>query len=367
MSSVSLKTTPLHATHLRLGAKMVDFGGWEMPVYYASQIEEHHAVRKDAGIFDVSHMQAVDISGVDAKAFLQRLLANDVAKLTVPGKAIYSCMLNEQGGVIDDLIVYYFAPEKWRAVVNAGTAQTDIAWMQKLAKEESFAVQIAQRHDLAVVAVQGPNAPAKLAQARPAWAELLAGLTPFVSAFAGEDGATMIARTGYTGEDGFEIVLPATQVVALWEDLVAQGVTPCGLGARDTLRLEAGMNLYGQEMNEQINPLIAGLTWTVSLKDEQRHFVGREALQAATVDQMLVGVKLLERGVMRSHMKLRTAQGEGELTSGSMSPTMGVSIGMARVPVGAQPGDSAEVEIRGKWVPAQITKMPFVRNGKILS
>ncbi|MFA5490099.1 MAG: glycine cleavage system aminomethyltransferase GcvT [Candidimonas sp.] len=367
MSSAALKTTPLHATHLRLGAKMVDFGGWDMPVYYGSQIEEHHAVRKDAGVFDVSHMQAVDILGDDATAFLKRLLANDVAKLTVPGKALYSCMLNEQGGVIDDLIVYYFEPTVWRAVVNAGTAQTDIAWMRELARAESFSVDIVQRHDLAIVAAQGPNAPAKLAQARPDWAPLLDSLTPFTAAYAGAGQSTLIARTGYTGEDGFEIILPATDVVAFWDDLTACGVTPCGLGARDTLRLEAGMNLYGQEMNEQVNPLIAGLGWTVSFKDPARRFVGRDALEAAAVDQMLVGVKLLERGVMRGHMKLRTAQGEGELTSGSMSPTMGVSIGMARVPVGAQPGDAAEVEIRGKWLPAQIVKMPFVRNGKILA
>lgn len=360
-----LKQTPLHATHIQSGAKMVDFGGWDMPVAYGSQLEEHHAVRQDAGMFDVSHMLNVDVAGTDAEAFLKRLLANDVSKLTIPGKALYSCMLNPQGGVIDDLIVYFFSSDQWRVVVNAGTADKDIAWMQQQAQAEKFDVSITPRRDLAMVAVQGPNARNKLWNTRPAWEQDTHALAPFTGAFVDDD--ILVARTGYTGEDGFEVVLPADQVEAFWRDLQQNGVRPCGLGARDTLRLEAGMNLYGQDMDEQVNPLVSALAWTVSLKDPERQFIGRAALESAAVDHTLVGLKLLERGVMRSHMKVRTQQGEGELTSGSMSPTIGTSIGMARVPLGVQAGDQVQVEIRGKWLPAEIVKMPFVRNGKIVA
>lgn len=362
----ALKQTPLHATHIAAGAKMVDFGGWSMPVAYGSQLEEHHAVRQDAGIFDVSHMLSIDIQGDVVTAYLQRLLANDVAKVTQVGKALYSCMLNEQGGVIDDLIVYFLGEGQWRAIVNAGCADKDLAWMRHVATTERFAVQITPRHDLAMVAVQGPNARSKVAAVRPAWAAAaIHDVPPFQGVFVAPE--TLVARTGYTGEDGYEVVLPADQVVAFWDELVQAGVRPCGLGSRDTLRLEAGMNLFGQEMNEEVSPQVSGLSWTLSMKDAQRQFIGRAALEAENVDQVLVGVKLLERGIMRSHMKIRTAQGEGELTSGSMSPTMGVSIGMARVPLGVNPGDEVQVEIRGKWLPAKIVKMPFVRNGKVLA
>lgn len=363
--SSALKHTPLHAIHLEAGAKMVDFGGWDMPVSYGSQIEEHHAVRREAGMFDVSHMLNVDVAGPDAESYLKHLLANDVGRLTVPGKALYSCMLNDEGGVLDDLIVYFFSSEQWRVVVNAGTADKDVAWMNKVAQAQDFNVAITPRRDLAMVAVQGPSARERVWSARPNWEVATHALAPFTGALVDDD--TFVARTGYTGEDGFEVVLPAAQVEAFWRDLVAQGVRPCGLGARDTLRLEAGMNLYGQEMDEQVNPLISGLAWTVSLKDAERRFIGRNALEGATADRSLVGVKLLERGVMRGHMKLRTARGDGELTSGSMSPTMGVSIGMARVPAGVAPGEQVQVEIRGKWLPAEVVKMPFVRNGKVIA
>jgi aminomethyltransferase len=363
--SSALKRTPLFSVHIESGAKMVDFGGWEMPLAYGSQLEEHHAVRQDAGMFDVSHMLNVEVKGPDSKAFLQRLLANDVAKLSVPGKALYSCMLNFEGGVIDDLIVYFFAADNWRIVVNAATADKDVAWMQCVAHAGHFNVTLNPRRDLAMIAVQGPNARQKVWAARPAWQTPTEALTPFVGTFIDE--LTLVARTGYTGEDGFEIVLPATQAEALWRDLARQGVRPCGLGARDTLRLEAGMNLYGQDMDDFVHPQEAALSWTVSLKDPQRQFVGRAAIEAVPAARSLVGLKLLERGVMRAHMKVRTAQGEGEITSGTMSPTMGVSVGMARVPAGAQAGDKVEIEIRGKWVPAQVTPMPFVRNGKVLA
>ena len=273
--SATLKRTPLADEHIASGARMVDFGGWDMPLAYGSQLEEHHAVRQDAGMFDVSHMLNVDVTGPDAFAFLQRLVANDVAKLTVPGKALASCMLNPQGGVIDDLIIYFFAADEWRVVVNAGTADKDIAWMQRVRQSGKFDVAITPRRDLAMIAVQGPNARAKVWAARPAWQAASEPL-PFVAAQVGDD--TLVARTGYTGEDGFEIVLPATQAVALWRDL-ARSVRPCGLGARDTLRLEAGMNLYGQDMDELIQPDQAGLTWTVSLKNAERRFIGRDALE----------------------------------------------------------------------------------------
>jgi len=360
--SSALKQTALHSTHVAAGAKMVDFGGWDMPLSYGSQLQEHHAVRRDAGVFDVSHMLNVDITGADAAAFLRRLLANDVAKLATPGKALYACMLNPQGGVIDDLIVYFFAPDRWRMVVNAATADKDLAWMRRVADAQAFAVTLRPRRDLAMLAVQGPQARARVWAARGAWQAATQDLAPFHGVVVADD--TLVARTGYTGEDGFEIVLPATQAPALWADLLAQGVHPCGLGARDTLRLEAGMNLYGQDMDELTHPGEAALSWTVSLKDAQRDFIGRAAIEQFPANRILVGVKLNDRGVLRAHMPVRTAQGLGELTSGSMSPTLGVSIGFARVPSGAQIGDAVEVEIRGKWLPAQVVKPPFVRNGK---
>ncbi len=359
-----LKHTPLFNAHVAAGARMVDFGGWNMPVAYGSQIEEHHAVRRAAGMFDVSHMLNVDIQGPDSLAFLRRLLANDVARLSVPGKAIYSCMLNEQGGVIDDLIVYFFSADAWRLVVNAGTAETDLEWIQQVAQREGNDVTIIPRRDLAMLAVQGPEARERVWGVRPQWREATEPLTPFSGATLGGD--IFIARTGYTGEDGFEIVLPANEAESLWNDLAAAGVRPCGLGARDTLRLEAGMNLYGHEMNPEVDPLIAGLAWTVSFKDAGRRFIGRDAIEGMTPQQSMVGVRLRERGVMRDQMKVRTALGEGIMTSGTMSPTMGVSIGMARVPAGVKAGDQAEVEIRGKWLPAEVVSMPFVRQGKVL-
>jgi aminomethyltransferase len=359
--SAALKRTPLVEAHVAAGARMVDFGGWEMPVNYGSQIEEHHAVRRDAGIFDVSHMLNVDVVGADATAFLRKLVANDVAKLTQAGKALYSCMLNPQGGVIDDLIVYFFTATQWRLVVNAGTADKDIAWMQRVAAAGKFQVVITPRRDLAMVAVQGPQARAKVWATRPAWQASTQNLGIFCAAvFVGD---VMVARTGYTGEDGFEIVLPASEVAQLWNDLTAQSVHPCGLGARDTLRLEAGMNLYGQDMDELIHPNQAGLTWTVSLKDPERRFIGRDAIEQFSDAKTFIGLKLLDRGVMRAHMAVRTDDGMGEVTSGTMSPTLGVSIGFARLPLGVAVGDHVEIDIRGKWVPAEVCKLPFVRHG----
>jgi aminomethyltransferase len=271
-------------------------------------------------------------------------------------------MLNPRGGVIDDLIVYFFAREAWRLVVNAGTAEKDVAWMRRVAAACRFDAAVTPRRDLAMIAVQGPQARAKAWATRPAWQAASDPLAAFSAAELG--GGVMVARTGYTGEDGFEIIVPAADAAALWRDLAARGARPCGLGARDTLRLEAGMNLYGQDMDELIQPGQAGLSWTVSLKNPERRFIGRDAIEQYATPAAFLGLKLLDRGVMRAHMKVKTALGEGEVTSGTMSPTLGVSVGLARLPEGVKPGDAAQIEIRGKWIPAEICKPPFVRNGK---
>jgi aminomethyltransferase len=356
------KRTPLYDTHVASGAKIVDFGGWDMPVAYGSQIEEHHAVRRDAGMFDVSHMCPVDVTGADTRAFLRQLVANNVDKLTQPGKALYACMLNHAGGVIDDLIIYFLRDDWFRVVVNASTADKDLAWMEKVRLDGDFNVTIKPRRDLAMIAVQGPNARAKFWQVRPATKAATEGLGPF---FAAEVGEFFVARTGYTGEDGFEVMLPAAQAPALWADLKAVGVAEAGLGARDTLRLEAGMNLYGNDMDETVSPLDAGLAWTVDLKSP-RDFVGRAALERDGARRACVGLKLLDKGVLRSHQKVVTTAGDGEVTSGTFSPTLGFSIAMARVPREVKVGDTVQVDIRGRLLPALVVKMPFVRNGKAL-
>ncbi len=357
---MSLQKTPLYESHLAGGAKMVDFGGWEMPLHYGSQINEHHAVRKDAGMFDVSHMCAVDVSGSVPKSFLRRLIANNVDKLTKPGKALYTAMLNTSGGVIDDLIVYWRGGDSYRVVINASTATKDLAHMNRVA--QTYDADVVPRRDLAMIAVQGPSAREKVFAARPEWRAAGEGLGVF---FAAEIGDVFLARTGYTGEDGFEITLPAAAAPKLWEDLRTAGVAECGLGARDTLRLEAGMNLYGNEMDETISPLDAGMAWTVDLASD-RDFMGRAALEAKGQSSALVGLKLLDRGVMRSHMKVVTAGGEGQTTSGTFSPTLGVSIALARVPLAVKVGDKVQVEIREKLVDALVTKPGFVRHGKAL-
>jgi aminomethyltransferase len=355
--------TPLFETHVAAGARTVDFGGWDMPVSYGSQIEEHHTVRRDAGMFDVSHMCVVDLRGERVREFLRRLLANDVAKLTEPGKALYSCMLRDDGGVIDDLIVYYMDDRWYRMVVNAGTREKDLAWLRQHAG--GYGVSVEPRLDLSMVAVQGPNARQKAASVMdPAVAPRAMQLGTF---FGLEAGGLFVARTGYTGEDGFEIILPADRVVAFWQGLRAAGVAPCGLGARDTLRLEAGMNLYGNDMDETTSPLESGLGWTVAWEPQDRDFIGRGALTAQKANgtpRKFVGLLVDERAVLRSHQKVIVpAVGEGEVTSGTFSPTLERSIGLARVPASA--GDRVEVEIRGKLVPARVVRPPFVRHGKI--
>ena len=343
---------------------MVDFGGWDMPVAYGSQIEEHHAVRRSAGVFDVSHMGIVDLRGARSRELLRALLANDVARLNLAGKALYSCMLNEQGGVIDDLIVYCLDDDFFRIVVNAAARDKDLAWIG--ARAQGFGVKLLERRDLAMLAIQGPQArerSAALLTAEAAWAVL--ELQPFFGAQIGE---WLVARTGYTGEDGFEIMLPVGEAASVWQRLNAAGVRSCGLGARDTLRLEAGMNLYGNDMNEQTNPLESGLAWTVAFDPPERDFVGRAALEAVRAQgpaRKLVGLVLDERGVLRSHQRVLVPDvGEGEVTSGTFSPTLERSIGLARVP--AATAGTVQVEVRGRPLPARVVRVPFVRHGKAL-
>jgi aminomethyltransferase len=394
----TLKQTPLNAAHRAMGAKMVDFGGWDMPVNYGSQIDEHHQVRNDCGMFDVCHMRVVDAKGDGVRAFLRYLLANNADKITVPGKALYSAMLRPDGHVIDDLIIYFMTEQWFRIVVNAGTADKDIAWMKQQAAEFNRhlpqedatvalspaggklnrgnlnnplpnpppggegmkPITITSRDDLAMVAIQGPNARTKVWQVLPQTKAATENLVNFQAADCGE---YFVARTGYTGEDGFEVMLPKQKVEKFWYDLNKVGVKPIGLGARDTLRLEAGMNLYGQDMDETVGPLESGMAWTVDLKSE-RDFIGKAALLANPPSRKLVGLMLLDRGVLRGHQKVKTAQGEGEITSGSFSPTLEKSIALARVPNGVQLGDTVQVEIRDKLLNAKVVKYPFARNGK---
>ncbi|WP_321348921.1 glycine cleavage system aminomethyltransferase GcvT [Halopseudomonas oceani] len=353
--------TPLYDQHLAAGAKMVDFGGWDMPINYGSQLEEHHQVRRAVGMFDVSHMTVVDVAGSEAQAYLQYLLANDVARLKAPGKALYSGMLNEQGGVIDDLIVY-LASDGYRVVVNAATREKDLAWMNLQA--ESFAVKLTERAELAMIAVQGPQALELVKSVvNDDRAALISDLKPFQGLASGD---WFIGRTGYTGEDGLEIMLPAEQSADFWQTLLAAGCKPCGLGARDTLRLEAGMNLYGADMDESISPLAANMAWTIAWEPAERDFIGRQALEAqkAAGDQpKLVGLVLEERAVLRGHQKVIVdGVGEGEITSGTFSPTLGYSIALARVPRAT--GSRAKVEIRGKLLDVRVVKPCFVRNGQ---
>ncbi len=355
------QTTCLFKNHQNHGGKIVDFAGWEMPINYGSQVEEHHQVRNDAGMFDVSHMTVVDLQGEKVTAFLQYLLANDVSKLKTAGKALYSAMLDEQGGVIDDLIVYYMHDAWFRLVVNAGTREKDLAWIRK--QSAAFDVSVTEREELAMIAVQGPNAREKALSVMPsAVREASTEIKRFVGVASGD---WFVARTGYTGEDGFEIILPEAEAPAFWEALAEVGVKPIGLGARDTLRLEAGMNLYGTDMDESTSPLISNLGWTIAWQPESRYFIGRDKItaeKAAGVKQKLVGLVLQGKGVLRGHMKVFSTVGEGEITSGTFSPSLKQAIAIARVPVDI--GETCEVEVRGKRLLANVVKPVFFREGK---
>lgn len=351
--------TPLHAAHVAAGGKMVDFAGWELPIHYGSQMEEHKAVREAAGMFDVSHMTVVDIHGDDARDFLRHLLANDVAKLADKGRALYGCMLDENGGVIDDLITYWLDEQFYRTVVNAATRENDLAWMRRVAG--AFDVEIVERDDLAMIAVQGPDAREKvidILSAREA-----ESLKPFRATSHGD---FFIARTGYTGEDGFEVLLPAGEAEGFWNALLDAGVQPCGLGARDSLRLEAGLNLYGQDMDTTTTPLESNLGWTVAFEPEDRDFIGRTALERqneAGVSRQMVGLVLGRGGIPRTGAVVHTPAGEGQVTSGVFGPTTQCPVALARIPAGEF--DEVEVELRGRKLSARVVKPPFVRQGKV--
>ncbi|MES2216884.1 MAG: glycine cleavage system aminomethyltransferase GcvT [Pseudomonadota bacterium] len=355
------KKTPLYESHVNAQAKLVDFAGWDMPLHYGSQIQEHHQVRQDAGVFDVSHMTIVDVHGAATADYLRKLLANNIDNL-VDGKALYTCMLNEAGGVIDDLIVYRISADFFRLVVNSGTHDKDLLWLAEVAK--SFDVTLTERTDCAMLAIAGPKVREKITELfNPQDAAAVLALKSFHAVSFND---FFVARTGYTGEDGFEIILPATQAPAFWEKLLAADIKPCGLGARDTLRLEAGLNLYGSDMDEKVTPLESNLAWTVAMEPAQRDFIGRAALEKILrqgVTQKLVGLVLEGQGVLRNHQKIKVENvGAGEITSGSFSPTLNKGIALARVPTGT--GDSCLVEMRGKYVTAQVIKPPFVRQGK---
>ena len=357
-----LKETALVEVHRELGGKLVDFGGWNMPVNYGSQIDEHNAVRQSAGMFDVSHMTIVDVEGSESQAFLRYLLANDIAKLTLEGKALYTGMLNEKGGVIDDLIVYLM-PFGYRLIVNCATREKDLEWINKQAAD--FNVDIKERPELAMVAVQGPEARGHVNDLLSS--NELSELKVFQGKAVVADGIEyFVARTGYTGEDGYEVILPEASVVDFWNALLKAGVKPCGLGARDTLRLEAGMNLYGHEMDDDTSPLVANMGWTIAWKPEERDFIGKSALLAEKnegVKQKLVGLVMTSKGVLRAGQVVENNGDEvGVITSGTFSPSLGYSIALARV--NSDMVEQCDVVIRKKRVTVKVSKPVFVRNGK---
>ncbi len=374
MSAVptNLKRTILFETHKNAGAKLVDFGGWEMPVNYGSQIEEHLATRTNCGIFDVSHMAAVDVIGKDAKSFLEKVVANNVNKLKNNGQALYGCLLNEHAGVIDDLIVYRLDPN-YRLVINAATAHTDLEWLTKQASAFGDVKLIPRRADLnnsqnpqGMVAVQGPNALGLIKQAIPELANAASELKVFHAACVATPlGEIMIARTGYTGEDGAELLIPLANTAKAWDLLVNAGAQPAGLGARDTLRLEAGMNLYGQDMNDQTSPLDVGLSWTID-RSTDRDFIGRSALEKTPQQFVFMGLILQDKGVLRAHQIVKSTKGQGEITSGTFSPSLQKSIALAKLPINSEVGDIVQVVIRDKELNAIVVKAPFVRHGKAL-
>ncbi len=360
----ALKQTALNSAHRRAGARMVDFSGWDMPLHYGSQVDEHHAVRQGAGMFDVSHMVVSDLEGEEAQAYLQHLLANDAGRLTQPGKALYSCMLNEQGGVIDDLIVYWLGEDRYRIVTNAATRDGDLAWMEQ--QRSAFKAALREQPDLAMVAVQGPDARDVVLKwlSKPS-REVVSALGRFVAAEVAEG---FIARTGYTGEDGFEVILQPEDAEPFWQAMVEQGVKPCGLGARDTLRLEAGMMLYGADMDTTTTPLESALGWTVALEPADRDFIGRGVLEqqkTAGIPRKMVGLLLQGKGVMRGHQQLFVGDRQvGEITSGGFSPTLNQTIAFARI--ARDVTDGCEVDIRGRRLPVKIQKPLFVRDGKVV-
>jgi aminomethyltransferase len=349
--------TPLYSQHVLSGAKLIDFHGWEMPLHYGSQLQEHQYVRHDAGVFDVSHMTIVDVLGAGGRQFLRHILTADIDTLKHVGRAVYSCMCNEYGGIIDDLIVYQRAPDNYRLICNSATRLRVLAWLHQ--HIIGFSAGLQERTDLAMLAVQGPHAIEKIsALLNLAQVDALSTLAPFESV---EIDQWFFARTGYTGEDGLEIIVPQQDIGTLWADILQAGIKPCGLAARDTLRLEAGLLLSGQDMDESTTPLESGLSWTVSSLSDDRGFIGMGALlsQQQTLKRRLVGLTLEEPGIMRSGMRVKVeGLPDGVVTSGTYSPTLNQSIAFARVPVGVT--DEVLVEVRDKWLRARVGKLRFI-------
>ena len=359
------KRTPLYDLHRELGAKLIDFGGWEMPVQYSGILEEHKAVRERVGVFDVSHMGEFEVIGSGATAFLQRLTPNDVGKLT-DGHAHYSAFLTGKGTFVDDLLVYRRGADSYMLVVNAGNTPKDFAWASSLAEKD---VHLANKtDDIALLAVQGPRAGALVDRVA---AERVTDLPYYAfktTRVFGEP--ALVSRTGYTGEDGFEIYLEralAEKVMrGLLEEGRAFGILPCGLGARDTLRLEAKMCLYGNDIDETVTPWEADLGWVVKM--QKGDFLGRDALaqqKAEGVSRKLVGFEMVDRGIARHGYPAKTAHGPGVVTSGTHSPTFGKPIGLALLPTAASSvGSEFEIEIRGRQAKARVVPTPFYRRKK---
>ena len=356
----ALNSTPLFSSHQSAGAALIDFAGWHMPLRYQSQQAEHLAVRQHAGVFDVSHMLAVDITGTDARRLARLVLSNDIDRVVTPGGALYGCMLNPQGGVVDDTIWWVDNAQHLLVVLNAANREGDLAWLQKHA--EGMDVAIVPRYNHGIIAVQGPAALELVSKALPQYSG--DQLSPMHARFSGD---AVISRTGYTGEDGLELILPASELEPAWNALLAQGITPCGLGARDSLRLEAGMMLYGNELSPQITPLEAGIGWCVNHSDPKRNFIGKEALQQQQnkLHRHLLGL-LLGKGMLRAGYRVCTPDGKlvGNITSGSFSPFLNASIAMALLDAGV--GDTLAVDIRSTLHQVRVVMLPFVRRGKIL-
>lgn len=357
-----MQRTPLYEQHVALGAKMVEFYGWQMPLHYGSQIKEHEAVRQHAGVFDVSHMTVVDILGTGGRQFLLNLLANNIDSLK-PGKAMYSCMLNQHGNILDDLIVYCRTPDNYRLILNAATRENDLKWLQE--KAQGFSVGLQERSELGMFAVQGPKASEILLEVlNDAQMDAVSTLTDFECVDVGD---CFFAATGYTGEKGFEVVMPHDMLPTVWQQLIDKGVTPCGLGSRDSLRLEAGMMLYGQDMDDSTTPYDVSLGWTVKLEPSDRDFVGRGALETQKshgLKTKMVGLILEEKGMMRPGQTLSCGEESGIITSATFSPVLKKSIAFAKVPKSIK--ETCTVDIRGKAYPVRVTKPRFVSRGEVI-
>lgn len=352
--------TALYANHLAAGANMTDFAGWQLPLNFGSQLQEHRAVRGHAGIFDVSHMAIWDVRGPDVRAFLRHLLCNDVDRIRQPGGAIYSCLLNEAGGIIDDLIVYRWADDDFRVITNAATRNRVGEWLKR--HGAGFDVGLEQTAGLSMLAIQGPEARRIADGCLSATLRHSAAQLPVFAAV--RDECWQVARTGYTGEDCYEIILPNDDATALWQCLVSQGAQPCGLAARDTLRLEAGMRLYGADMDETTTPSDAGLGWTVAWQPADRAFIGRQALAQKTESPArweFAGLVLEQPGVLRAHQAVQVpGLGEGVITSGGFSPALNRSIAFARLPAGAAQVGVCNIPIRDQVKTARIGSLRII-------